>query len=60
MFVEKLFEPQKTVPSKQIAARVVGFSDFQFGCEQINACLYGKAGNLWRAAASLDGEPNQI
>jgi hypothetical protein len=51
---------KKTVPSKQIAARVVGFSDFQFGCEQINACLYGKAGNLWRAAASLDGEPNQI
>jgi hypothetical protein len=57
---ESYLKHEKTVPSEQIAARVVGFSDCQFGREQKNTCLYGKAGNLWRAAASLDGEPSQI
>ena len=51
---------QSMVRCSQIFARVVGLSDFQFGREQKNTCLYGKAGNLWRAAASLDGEPSQI
>jgi hypothetical protein len=57
---ESYLKHKKIVPYEQIATRVVGFSDFQFGCEQINACLYGKAGNLWRAAASLDDESSQI
>ena len=56
----KAIQAQKIMPPEQIAVRVVGFSDFQCGCEQINTCFYGKAGNLWRAAASLDGEPSQI
>ena len=61
LFVEKHFELRKKqfVLNRLLDAWWI-FLVTNFGCEQINACLYGKAGNLWRTAASLIGKPNQI
>ena len=61
LFAEKLFELRK----KQFVLNGLRdawwvFLVTNFGCEQMNASLYGKAGNLWRTVVSLIGKPNQI
>ena len=61
VFVEKLSEPQK---KQFIRIRLLHewwvILISSFGCEQIDACLYGKAGNLWRKAVAIIGKPGQI